>query len=83
MAIFFTTKRITINYISEPSNLLLDKMKSTNAFNTRVLVTKPTSPWRRSLTTLAPQEAKISLFILETVFKRTDLSFVKLGQWSK
>lgn len=39
-SIFFTTKNKTINYIGEPSNILLNKRKSTYAFNIRVLVTK-------------------------------------------
>ena len=30
----------------------------------------------------ASQEVKLLSFIVETMFRRIDLSFVKLGQWS-
>ena len=32
---------------------------------------------------VASQEVKLFSFIVETMFRRVDLSFVKLGQWSK
>ena len=41
------------------------------------------SAWRRSSTKLASQIIQQSLFIVETVFMRIDLSFVKFGKWSK
>ena len=55
------------------------RQKSTDALNIRVLFTKSNNlpPWRRSLTTVASLEVKISLFSLEKVFRRTDLSFIK------
>ena len=32
---------------------------------------------------VASQEVKLFSFIVETMFRRVDLSFVKLGHWSK
>ena len=74
-----------LSYKSEPSNLLLDKMKSTEAFNIRLFVTKSneSSPQRRSLITEVSQEGNLSLVNLETLFRRSDLSFIKLVQWKK
>ena len=71
--------------MSGPSNLLLEKIKLTVAFNIRVLVFKSrdSSPLRRSLTIEASREVKLFSFIVETMFSRIDLSFVNLGQWSK
>ena len=74
-----------LSYKSGPSNLLLDKMKSTEAFNIRLFVTKSneSSPQRRSLITEVSQEGNLSLVNLETLFRRSDLSFIKLVQWKK
>ena len=74
-----------LSYKSGPSNLLLDKMKSTEAFNIRLFVTKSneSSPQRRSLITEVSQEGNLSLVNLETLFRRNDLSLIKLGQWSE
>ena len=74
-----------LSYKSGPSNLLLDKMKSTEAFNIRLFVTKSneSSPQRRSLITEMSQEGNLSLVNLETLFRRSDLSFIKLVQWKK
>ena len=36
-----------------------------------------------SLTNVVSQEGKASLVILDTSFRRSVLSFMKLGQWSK
>ena len=41
------------------------------------------SPQRRSLTNAVSQEGKASLVILDTSFRMSVLSFMKLGQWSK
>ena len=51
----------------------------------RVLVTKSddSSPERRSLKIVASREVKLFLFIVEIMFRRVDLFFAKLGQWSK
>ena len=56
-------------------------MKSTYALNIRVLVIKFNilSPYKRILTMVVSQEVKLFLFIVETMFRRVDLSFVKLG----
>ena len=60
-------------------------MKSTEVFNIRVFVTKSneSSPLRRSLITEVSQEGNLSLVNLETLFRRNDLSLIKLGQWSE
>ena len=60
-------------------------MKSTEAFNIRLFVTKSneSSPQRRSLITEVSQEGNLSLVNLETLFRRSDLSFIKLVQWKK
>lgn len=67
------------------SNFLLNKIKASDAFNTWVFVTKPndSSPWRRRLTTVAPQEVRRSLLIVQTVSSRIDLSLLKLRHRSK
>ena len=64
---------------------MLDEIKSTVAFNIKVLVSKSkdSSPLRRRLTIETSQEVKLLSFIVETMFRRIDLSFVKLGQRSK
>ena len=46
-----------------------------------MLVSK--SPKRKTLTIVASQELKLFSFIVETLFMRVDLSFLKLGQGSK
>ena len=50
-------------------------MKSTEAFDIRVFVTKPneSSLQRRSLITEVSQESNLSLVNLETLFRRGDL----------
>ena len=60
-------------------------MKSTVAFNIRVLASKSkdSSPLRRILTIEVSQVVKLFLFIVAKLFRSIDLSFVKLGQWSK
>ena len=57
----------------------------TVALNIRMLVpkSKDLSPLKRSLTIEASQEVKLLMLIVKTMFRRIDLSFVKLGQWSK
>ena len=59
-------------------------MKSPEAFNITVFVTKSneSSPYRRSLITEVSQEGNLSLVNLKTLFRRSDLSFIKSGQWS-
>ena len=42
-----------------------------------------TSPYWRSLTNTVSQEGRAFLVILDTSFRRSVLSFMKLGQWSK
>ena len=56
---------------------MLDKMKSSDTFDIRVFVTKSnkSSPSRRSLIT--------EVVSLETWFRRSVLSFIKLGKWSE
>ena len=51
----------------------------------KVLVTKSinSSPQGRSLTIVASQEVKLSLFIVKTMFPGIGLSFLKLSKWSK
>ena len=53
--------------------------------NMRVFVTKSNESlsWRRSLITEVSQESNLSLVNLETLFRRSEFSFIKLGQWSK
>ena len=53
---------------------ILDKIKSIDAINMRVLVYKSndSSPQKRSLTTRASQEVKLFLLIVETMFGRVD-----------
>ena len=68
------------------ANLLLDKINSTEAFNFRVLVSKNRARREeKNLLTLVLQNIsllvqryldKISLFILATVFKGIELSFI-------
>ena len=53
--------------------------------NMRVFVTKSNESlsWRRSLITEVSQESNLSLVNLETLFRRSEFLFIKLGQWSK
>ena len=58
-------------YKSGPSNLSLDKIKSTDAFTFRVLVTKSNdlSPWRKSLAIVASHKVKIHTFYKQHFYK--------------
>ena len=60
-------------------------MKSTQAFNLRVFVSKSNKPppKRKILITKVSLERNLSFANFEVLFRRSDLSFIRLGQWSK
>ena len=64
---------------------MLDKIKSAEGFNIRAFVTKPNESLlkRRRLITEVSQEGNLSFVNLETLFRRSDLSFINLIQWCK
>ena len=69
----------------EPSNLWVDMMYSTVEFKMTVLeeLLRVLSPKRKIFVTAASLDSKILQLILFILFRRVNLSFMKIGQWSR
>ena len=69
----------------EPSNLWVDMMYSIVEFKMKVLeeLLRVLSPNRRIFVTAASLDSKMLQLILLILFRRVNLSFVQLGQWSR
>ena len=69
----------------EPSDLWVDMMYSIVEFKMMVLeeLLRVLSPNRRIFVTAASLDSKMLQLILLILFKRVNLSFVKVGQWCR
>ena len=77
LSIFVEEKRFYL-YICFLTTLIYECLL-TRVFNK----SNDSPPWGTNLTTVLSQEVKRTLFIVKTVFRRINLSFIKLVQWSK